>query len=126
MNSEKFKPIICIDFDGVIHSYTSGWQGSDIVADDPVPYAIEWLELLIMDDRITPVIYSSRSKDIQGITAMRTWLLKHGMIESLLHELEFPTQKPAVFLTIDDRAICFTGKFPSIGTMTQFVPWNKK
>ena len=37
-------PIICVDFDGVIHSYTSGWKGIDVIPDDPVPGAIEWLE----------------------------------------------------------------------------------
>lgn len=37
------KPILCVDFDGVIHSYASGWTKTDTVADDPVPGAIGWL-----------------------------------------------------------------------------------
>jgi hypothetical protein len=25
------KPILCLDFDGTIHSYISGWQGADVI-----------------------------------------------------------------------------------------------
>lgn len=27
------KPILAVDFDGTLHSYTSGWKGADVVAD---------------------------------------------------------------------------------------------
>ena len=36
-------PILALDFDGVLHSYTSGWQGADVISDPPVPGAIEFL-----------------------------------------------------------------------------------
>jgi hypothetical protein len=37
------KLTICVDFDGVLHSYASGWKGAGVVADGPVDGAIEWL-----------------------------------------------------------------------------------
>lgn len=125
--STDFIPTICVDFDGVIHSYSSGWKGVEVVADEPVPTALEWLEdMLEVDSGVKPVIYSSRSKEPEGIKAMKEWFAIHGMNHEKLERLEFPTQKPAAFLTIDDRAICFTGSFPSAEEMKNFKPWNKQ
>jgi len=117
---------ICIDFDGVIHSYVTGWHGVDVIIDDPVDGAIEWLRRVISEPDISACIYSSRSKEKKGIDAMQIWLLKNGLSEYELDGLSFPTQKPPAFLTIDDRAICFKGKFPTVKQMIGFKPWNKK
>jgi hypothetical protein len=132
-------PIICVDFDGVIHSYKSGWQGVSVIPDDPVPGAIEWLmahlpvpEALghFAPDYKGPEvqIYSSRSKSWFGRRAMKKWLIKHGLPSCYISDdiLKFPIKKPAAFLTIDDRAICFNGTFPSAKEMMSFKPWNKK
>lgn len=135
----SFNPIICVDFDGVIHSYTSGWQGIDVISDPPVPGAIEFLEAhLPVPDSICAMapphegpivqIYSSRSKSMRGRIAMKAWLIDHGLHVSYINEgiLKFPTKKPAAFLTIDDRAICFNGTFPTTEEMLNFKPWNKR
>lgn len=133
-------PIICVDFDGVIHSYTSGWKGVSVIPDQPVKGAIEWLiEHLPVPDALGgcfapryegPVvqIYSSRSKSWFGRRAMRKWLIANGLPREYIDDglLKFPTKKPAAFLTIDDRAICFDGKFPTSSEMMNFKPWNKK
>lgn len=122
-----FRPTICVDFDGVIHSYESGWKGIDVVADIPVPGAFEWLQdMLENSEGPIPVIYSSRSKEPAGIKAMQEWFALHGFPFDLIDSLAFPTQKPAAYLTIDDRAICFKGTFPTIKEMINFKPWNKQ
>lgn len=130
--------IICVDFDGVIHSYKSGWKGVDVIPDEPVPGAIEWLQKhLPLPDEMGiegaydgPIvqIYSSRSRSRKGIKAMKNWLIRNGLPHQYITDglLKFPTKKPAAFLTIDDRAICFDGKFPSTKEMLDFKPWNKK
>lgn len=66
------KPIISIDFDGVIHSYTSGWKGPRTIPDEPVPGALEFLVHAL--DCFNVAIFSSRSRYIGGRRAMKRWL----------------------------------------------------
>ena len=126
--------IICIDFDGVLHSYQSGWQGASTIPDAPVDGAINWLQSLLDSETLKPVIYSARSCQEGGIEAMKRWLVHNGLppkyIElrhfadaKLQGLLEFPTQKPVAWLTIDDRAIVFSGAFPNMGEIANFKSW---
>ena len=131
-------PIICVDFDGVIHSYVSPWVAPHIIPDPPVPGAIAWLqEHLPVPDALGmagpyegPIvqIYSSRSKYWRGRRAMKRWLIQHGLPRQYIDDgiLKFPTKKPAAFLTIDDRAICFDVSCPTTAEMLAFKPWNKR
>ena len=122
MSGEK-KPIMCVDFDGVIHSYKSGWQGPGCIPDPPVPGAFLWLKEL-MDAGFEVCIYSARSCDYRGHDAMKDWfrLWKFKPAD----ELKFPTQKPPATMTIDDRAFCFEGDFPSPEYLKNFIPWHQR
>ena len=120
------------DFDNVLHKYNSGWKGVDVIPDLPVPGAMEFLEDAV--EKFDVCIYSSRSSQPTGVSAMRIWLRKHltkksGMDNKGMYvyqKLRFPTTKPPAFITIDDRAITFNGTFPSIDSLLSFKPWNKK
>lgn len=126
-------PILSIDFDGVLHSYVSGWNGARKIPDPPVPGAIAWLKSLVWDQRLPfaprhsgfdVCIFSSRSRYLGGRTAMRRWLRKYGMTAGELEAIRFPLWKPASFLHIDDRAVRFRGIFPSLPEMASFRPWR--
>lgn len=119
--SDKYD--ICVDFDGVIHSYTSGWKGMDNIPDPPVARAFEFLAEAVQ--HFTVNIYSSRSKDPMGLEAMQVWFKSQGLNPNIFAQLKFPTQKPAAVMTIDDRAFCFKGEFPSMEWLKDFRPWNK-
>ena len=154
------RPILCLDFDGVIHSYTSGWQGASVVTDPPVDGAIDFIMDATRHFRVA--IFSSRSKNILGRLAMKRWLYKHlvnwewqdaedryqellgvpadwtpfthGDIDDVHREcarrtvksLMWPWFKPAAVITIDDRALTFTGNWPDIAFLQTFKPWNKQ
>jgi hypothetical protein len=126
------KPILCLDFDGVIHSYSSGWQGAALIPDRPVPGAIEFIYNAVEHFRVA--VFSSRSNQTGGLAAMRGWLrafLLHEIadgedVERVFSMIEWPLEKPAAFLTIDDRALTFDGTWPSVETIKAFKPWNKK
>lgn len=125
------KPILCLDFDGVIHSYTSGWKGADVIPDPPVPGVFAFIVGALQHFRV--VIFSSRSNQLGGISAMRMWLRHHAgatWYESPagpgIEDVLFVTEKPPAMVTLDDRAITFTGEWPDVETLRAFKPWNKK
>jgi hypothetical protein len=136
---ELIKRILLVDFDGVLHSYVSGWKGARVVSDPPVKGAIGWLRSLLeypeewgMRLPSDPVgtfkvcIYSSRSRQWGGRKAMKRWLLAHGLEKEYLRQISFPIMRPAAFLTIDDRCVCFDGTFPRAEDLLAFRPWNKR
>lgn len=134
MNS---KPILCLDFDGCVHSYASGWQGADVIGDPPVDGAMKFIDDAM--DWFTVAIYSSRSNQEGGIDAMKRYIHTHmkeyasdrpddgeQYANDVIAELQWPTSKPSALLTIDDRALTFNGFWPDPEQLMKFKPWNKR
>lgn len=130
---KPYKPILCLDFDGVIHSYTSGWKGAHVIPDQPVKGAAEFI--IAAADHYQIAIFSSRSKSLRGRWAMQTYIRdllgscppsNENKYDFLYEEIQYPWFKPSAYITIDDRAITFTGEWPSFSELREFKPWNKR
>lgn len=142
------KPVLCLDFDGVIHAYTSGWKGANVIPDGPVPGAMAFI--LEAQKHFTVAIYSSRSGQRYGIDAMKfrvaLWMKQYllcagrGADDEFLSDetrdiwyaaldaLQWPTEKPPAHITIDDRAVTFEGDWSVLDPvkLLAFKPWNKR
>ena len=101
---EKRIRTVCLDFDGVVHSYQSGWQGEATVADPPIHGVDRAISQLRKDYRV--VIYSVRCESDTGRAAIEQWLAKHRIEVD-----EICASKPPAFVYVDDRAIRFTGNW---------------
>ena len=138
------RPIVCIDFDGVIHSYDSGWIDATTIADPPVDGALSFLRKLA--ERATVHVYSSRSHQEGGIHAMQQAIIRWMeeaiadasgvpaaservvINEFVLSTLKWPTYKPSALVTLDDRVLRFKGPqaWPAVDKLLDFKPWNKR
>lgn len=124
------KSIICLDFDGVVHSYASGWKGARNIPDPPVEGALRFM-LQGLDAGYDVVIHSSRARYFGGISAMKKWLKFHADGKWYEHgfgfgleSVRFTRWKPSALVTIDDRAIRFDGTFPDPKAAATLKPWN--
>ena len=93
---------ICLDFDGVIHSYQSGWQGAGVVSDPPIHNVDAAIRRLKKDYRV--VVHSARCNTEEGRTAIANWLAKHQIEVDEVCE-----HKPQAHVYVDDRAVQFSG-----------------
>lgn len=122
------KPILCLDFDGVCHSYTSGWKGAAVIPDPPVDGMWKFLREAAEVFEIN--IFSSRSHQDGGLAAMREWFVGHAETAGdrvlATMDMRFPLEKPPALVGIDDRVIQFTGEWPSVTMLYNFKPWNAK
>lgn len=110
---------VAVDFDGVIHSYTSGWQGAAVISDPPVEGAIAWLESMTRDFDV--VILSTRGDQEGANDAINAWLAVYGYRGP---ELLVTSKKVPALIYIDDRAWRFKGIFPTKGEIHRARPWN--
>jgi hypothetical protein len=92
------KKTISIDFDGVIHKYSKGFQGLDNTYDPPMDGAIDSLHQLYEQGFILKIL-SSRPKEF-----IYPWLEKWG-ISHLIDEVS--NHKFAATIYIDDRGYHF-------------------
>lgn len=90
---------IAVDFDGVLHAYSRGFQGLDNAYDPPMPGAREALEALRAQGNVLKIM-SSRPRVV-----IEEWLERYGMSD-LFDEVR--NDKFAATLYIDDRALHFT------------------
>jgi len=145
--SKKSAPLICLDFDGVVHSYVSGWQGVSKIQDPPVDGVFEWIreayESHALGSRpLRLAIHSSRSKSLRGRRAMRIWLRRHlwghfgamvgpcywdPLVIEIMEWIEWPLFKPPSVVTIDDRAVRFDGDWSKVyvDDLLALKPWMK-
>jgi hypothetical protein len=119
---ELKKPIMCLDFDGVVSEYKHGWEGPGTINDIPVPGAIEFIQKALKHFHV--LIFSSRCNHPEGIAAMKEWLLTNGL--QSVSELHFQPGKPSFSIMIDDRALKFNGDWnmhEPIQLARYFKPW---
>ena len=96
------RKIVCLDFDGVIHSYTSGWCGEDVIPDPPIHRVDESIARLRKHFEV--VVHSARCRTEDGREAIRRWLDAHNITVDEVCE-----HKPPAHIYVDDRAIPFQG-----------------
>lgn len=115
---------IAVDFDGVIHSYTTSWTTSEQIPDPPVPGALDFIREALLEFNV--VIFSVRADSNQSRKAIRNWFLWNGMEQELLDKIIITDQKPKAIIYLDDRGWRFDGVFPTVREIREFKPWNRK
>ena len=108
---------IVFDFDGVIHPYTSGWQGITKTPDPPVPEAVEAIRRLRRNG-YKVIVVSARCSVSAGMVAIKQYLNDWRIdVDGVTAE------KPAAMAYVDDRAICFVPGMNLFYAVTHFKPW---
>ena len=115
---KDYKPTVVFDFDGVIHSYRSGWQGVGVIPDPVVPGVANAINDL-RERGYMVVVVSTRCADTEGMEAVKRYLAENGIIaDGVLAE------KPPALCYVDDRAICFRGNAGKLVSQVEsFKTW---
>ena len=94
-----YRPKVCIDFDGVLNTYT-GWKGENELY-KPRIGTEEFLQTL--HNEYTVTIFTTRNKE-----KIQDWLEKHCLD---IYVDRITNIKEPALAYIDDRAICFNGDY---------------
>ncbi|MDR1979045.1 MAG: hypothetical protein LBQ42_09970 [Synergistaceae bacterium] len=108
------KKTVIFDFDGVIHSYVSGWKGMNVIPDAPNPDVVEAIRVL-RTEGYKVVVVSTRCILPTGIAAIVKYLDEHGIVVDLV-----TAHKPPAIVTIDDRAIQFIPGLDIVSAVKNF------
>lgn len=143
MEPQTKQVTIAVDFDGVIHAYTSPWTSPVDIHDAPIDGAFAFLR-----DRLANgwrvVLHTCRLMNRVDpaqtvvpeialpprVHAIMDWFAAHGGDDITGHQSFYMFTgggKPHADVYLDDRAIRFEGVFPDAATMDNArTPWNKR
>lgn len=100
-NVVTYQKSVVFDFDGVIHSYTSGWQGYSEIPDPPIAGIATAISQIRNAGFLVKVV-STRCKCEEGKEAIGRYLdYNNIVVDAIMYE------KPPAIAYIDDRAIHF-------------------
>lgn len=94
--------VICVDFDGVVHNYTSGFTRDEDINDGIVEGAKDAIERLRRKYKV--FIFSTRARSVAGKNAMISFLAKEGVEVDGITAVKIPAK-----WYIDDRGLKFEG-----------------
>lgn len=97
VHSEPLRRTVAVDFDGVIHGYSRGWQGGELY-DVPTAGAAEALHELSKHYKL--VVFTAR----HDVDAVWAYLRSHRLAQ---YFVDVTNRKPAAVAYIDDRAVRF-------------------
>jgi hypothetical protein len=123
LHKSEPQKVVALDFDGVLNSYSSGWQGHD-KTDDPVPGAAGAIREL-WENGFKVVIYSARANEPKGVQAIRDFLAEKLDIDP--KGIDITDKKPIADVYVDDRAINFAGDWKkTLAAIKGFKSWIGK
>ena len=113
--SEEYKPMICVDFDGVLNTY-QGYDGDNLYY--LRPGAREFLETLSKEYRV--VVFSTRKYHL-----IMKWLQSYDLMQYVENVTSIKPKYAVAF--VDDRAIPFNGDYDEIiPKLRGFRTWWEK
>lgn len=118
---------LAIDFDGVIHGYSKGWNGGEIY-DPPVEGVAEAIQAL-KEEGYRIYIYSTRNNkafrkkdDPDQKPLMEAYLKEHNIPFDKIWNFG----KPMAHIYIDDRALKFEGNWKqTLDDVRAFKTWQE-
>lgn len=117
------KKTIAIDFDGVLHDYSQGFQGKDVFGD--MVHGADTATKVLKENGWTIIVYTTRP----ATEAMKKWLKDKGISYDYINENpdqpeESKGAKLIADVYLDDRAMQFRGQWKWIvGDIANFKPW---
>lgn len=107
---------VALDFDGVIHSYRSGWTGP-VPLDPPEPGALEFVNALL-DQGAKVVIVTTRAAELEGQLGTTDWLRYHGFPTG---QLRVTNEKVPAIAYVDDRAVAYPAQSGAWGAVMSAI-----
>lgn len=117
---------VCIDFDGVIHDYSKGWQGVDVF-DKPIEGAAKGT-MFLKSKGWTIIIFTTRN----DTPALREFLdNNHIHYDYINYNPNQPkgSEKGKLIADVylDDRGVRFNGDWATaVNQIINFVPWQSE